>query len=293
MGRPRGAKNKATLAKLGLDKAGKPVKDTRTDLDIVSTIVERFNVYYRMVKAAAQEAITALIVSGSAGVGKTYTAQWALNHEKETKGTRFKLVNGNASAIGLYETAYRYRHSKDVIVLDDADRIFDDEESLNILKVLLDTSHERWVSWITDHAMFKGEGDDKLPREFVYNGSMIFLTNKDFQSYIDTGKGRYVEHMEALMSRSIYLDLKMHNRREVALWMKHIVLKNKILQAAPIYLSADQEQEAVNWILKNRAEVRELSIRTALKLGKMMKMDRDDKTEQWERMAEITLLRNE
>jgi hypothetical protein len=296
--RPKGSKNKKTLIKLGiLPKAdvklkmapAVPVVDTRTDEQIVDTIAERFTMYHEMVKGAADVdvGITALIASGSAGVGKTYTATWTLDNLKEKDSlVRWKPINGAASAIGLYMTAYDFRHRGNVIVLDDADRVFDDEESLNILKVLLDTSVERTVSWCTDHSIFKG--DSGIPREFVYNGSMIFLTNKDFQDYLDRGTGKYVEHMSALMSRSIYLDLKMHTRREVALWSRHIILRNKVLQGAPFYMSKEQELEAVDWVRDRRDDLREMSIRTILKVGKLMKRF----PQEWERACELVLLRN-
>ena len=91
--------------------------------------------------------------------------------------------------------------------------------------------------------------------------------------------------MQALMSRSIYLDLKMHSRREVMTWTHHLVLHNQILQR--IGCTEAQELEAISWLEKNQADLRELSIRTAIKLGKFMKMNDTN----WERVAEMTLLR--
>lgn len=287
MGRPRGSKNKTTLVKLGLGPDNKVIPDKRTDDEILATIIERFEIFWRMIIASTDEGMNALIGSGSAGVGKSYTAEMALEQMKQKKGTKFKIVRGAVSAIGLYQIAYEMRQAGDVIIMDDADRIFDDEDGLNILKSLLDTSLVRKVCWYTDHAMFKGE--DGLPHEFDYAGSMIFLTNKNFQEYVDLQKGRYVEHMEALMSRSIYLDLKMHSRREIALWAKHLVLKNKILQAHQIGCTAGQERAAVDWVISNRDNLREISIRTIIKLGRIMKAEPD----QWQRVAAVTLLREE
>ena len=284
MGRHKGSLNKATVAKLGLPIPGKLVSvDSRTDDEILDTIIERFETYADMVRGAADNTITATVVSGAAGIGKSYTAELALNHAKETKGTSFKIIRGAINALDLYEQAYRYRNPKQVIVLDDADRIFDSEDALNLMKCLLDTSVERKVNWMTDASKFKGE--DALPKEFVYSGAMIFLTNKNFQDYVDSGFGRYVEHMQALLSRSIYLDLKMHSRREVEIWGSHLVGRNKILQQDGC--SPGQERDAITWVKKNMYDLRELSIRTYLKLGKFMKMS----TNNWERLAEITLLR--
>jgi hypothetical protein len=282
-GRPKGSKNKSTLER----EAKLNAPDLRTDVEIVDDIKTRFDIYLSMVQGAQKEAITSLVVSGSAGVGKSYTAEWALNTMKQDTGIRYKIVRGTISAIDLYALAYTYRHKNDIIVLDDADRIFEDEEGLNVLKSLLDSSHVRTVNWMTDHPRFKGE--TALPKEYEFEGAMIFLTNKDFQRQLDEGKGRYVEHMHALMSRSIYLDLKMHSRREVALWTQHLVIRNGILRQDPIGLNGDQEKMLVKWIVDRQTQLRELSIRTAIKLGKIFKMNPD----QWEKVASILLLKED
>ena len=128
MGRPKGSRNKKTLAKLGLLSKAEVVKlklkdvpqaeDTRTDQQIIDMISERFTMYSAMVQGAADpnSGITSLITSGSAGVGKTYTATYVLDALREQNdGFRWKQVNGAASAIGLYVTAYDYRHPGNVI----------------------------------------------------------------------------------------------------------------------------------------------------------------------------------
>ena len=277
--------------------------DPRDDDEILEDIITRFDVYYRMMLGATEDAITSLIVSGAAGVGKSYTSEWVLSNVAETaekesekqlthkertvpSGFRYTIVQGTITAIELYCLAYQYRHRNNVIVLDDADRIFDDEEGLNILKALLDTGTTRRVSWMSDHSRFKG--DDAPPKQFEYRGSMVFLTNKDFQRVIDGTRSRKnAEHMSALMSRSIYLDLMMHTRRQITLWVHHIVTNNLILQK--IGCTAEQEKEAVDWLVDNMEDLREISIRTALKVGRFMKMD----PENWETDAKVTLLKGE
>jgi hypothetical protein len=118
---------------------------------------------------------------------------------------------------------------------------------------------------------------------------MVFLTNKDFQAIIDREEGKFVEHMRALMSRSIYLDLKMHTRREVGLWTRHIVLRNGILRHPPIQIPAESEKMLVDWIIERSDELRELSIRTAIKLAKIYKSNESN----WEQVAKILLLRED
>lgn len=283
MGRPKGSKNRKTLVREAL----LSLPDPRSDQEIVDDIRDRFDVYHRMITGTTgeNEPITSLIVSGSAGVGKSYTAEWVLEHMKQKFGIVYRIIRGTISALDLYELAYEMSKPRHVIVLDDADRIFEDEEGLNILKSLLDTSLERKVNWMTDHPRFKGE--NALPKEFTFAGAMVFLTNKNFQEYIDANSGKYVEHMNALMSRSIYLDLKMHTRREVALWTRHLVTRNGILRQ--IGLTEEQEKMLVDWVVSKQNDLRELSIRTAIKLGRLFKMKQDD----WERTAQILLLRED
>lgn len=286
MGRPRGSRNKSTLQKMGL-LAPKPLPDVdmRTDDQIVTDLVERFNVYQRLMRAVVEpELVTSVVVSGSAGVGKSYTAEEALTQAKEKKNTQYAIIRGAVSPIGLYLTAYRMREAGRVILMDDADRIFDDDEGLNILKSLLDTTVSRKVSWVTDSHALKQED---VPQEFEFRGSMVFLSNRNFQDYIDAKVGKFWEHMEALMSRSIYLDLRMHTRREVALWVKYLVQKKQILESPRIGLTSFQADDALHWVLSHRDRLRELSLRTPIKVATFMKME----PKQWERMAEVALLR--
>lgn len=285
MPRPKGALNKTTKERLEREKKRQARLNARSDEEIVTDIKDRFDIYYDMIKGTYEDTTSALIVSGSAGVGKSYTAEWALDSAKQARGIQYQIVRGAITPIDLYELSYKFRHPNSVIVLDDADMIFDDETGLNILKSLLDTSVERKVNWMTDHPRFKGE--NALPKEFTFRGSMIFLTNKDFQKYIDESKGKYVPHMEALMSRSIYLDLKMHSRREVGLWTRHLVINNRILQE--FGLSSDEQLMVLDWLMKHIDQLRELSIRTAIKLGRVYKRNPNE----WEKRARILFLRED
>ena len=291
MGRPKGSRNKSTILReqMQLGIAGVQVVDTRSDEEIITDIENRFKIYRDLIRGAGE--INSLIVSGSAGVGKSWTADEILQQLALTKGFRYHIVKTHISAFDLYELAYNMRNEKDVIILDDADAIFEDEQGLNILKSLLDTSAVRKVSWMSDHARFKG--DDGLPKEFYYEGSMVFLTNRNFQHYIDTGYGKNVDHMKALLSRSIYLDLKMHTRREVSLWVNHIVTKYGILQRLGD-INSTEEKMLSDWVVKHKDDVRELSVRTALNLGKIYrrwKHNKDTNKTDWETNAKILFLK--
>ena len=158
------------------------------------------------------------------------------------------------------------------------------------MKALLDTSDDRVVSWMTDHPRFKGE--DGLPKSFTFKGSVIFLSNRDFHTEVEDGRGRFVEHMAALLDRSLYIDLAIHDRRSVGLWVHHLVSRNRILQG--MGLSLENERRALEWLATHRDQLRELSIRTAKKLVIMILMSQSNVPQirvYWEIMASLTLLK--
>ena len=305
MGRPKGSLNKTTIAKmaaLGITPGQRlsgmvlpahvPEKvDVRTDDEIVNEIRDRYEVYRDLIGGTTDSTISSLVVSGSAGVGKSFTAMQELaNIQVSQPEVRYRLIKGRVSAIDLYEIAYFYRDPGCVLILDDSDSIFDDEAGLNLLKALLDTSIERKICWSTDHAKFKG--DSVLPKEYHFNGSMIFLTNKDFQATVDFG-GSHAEHMSAIMSRSLYVDLKMHSRREVILWTGYLVRTYKILQQLG-NITADEERMLMQWIVTNMNSLRYASVRSVILLGRLFKRAKESgtvTTQNWERNAKITLLK--
>jgi hypothetical protein len=71
---------------------------------------------------------------------------------------------------GEFTTYYDYRALKDqsnVIVLDDADSIFNDEDALNILKAFCDTSSTRRVSWLKESNALT---EDDVPKQYDFQG---------------------------------------------------------------------------------------------------------------------------
>ena len=199
----RGRPSKADLA------ARQTIVVERSDADILSDLTERFRILGVLTKGATQRNVRAVTVTGAPGVGKTHTVEQILEDAKKRYGTKYEVVRGAISAINLYKVAYSMREAGNVIVLDDADSIFTDEDALNILKVLCDSSEVRRVSWMKESNALK---EDDVPQTFEYNGAMIFISNLDFQKFVDEGKTKYSQHFEALMSRSLYLDLRLHSR---------------------------------------------------------------------------------
>jgi len=254
-----------------------------TETQRVKRIAERFTVMYKLTQGAINGHVRSLIVSGAAGTGKSHTINHLLSTAADNDTIRYEPITGaNVTGINLYKLLFRMQNEKDIVLMDDSDEIWNDEVSLNLMKAALDTSARRRLSWLSEAASLKAED---IPNQFEYKGSMIFITNKDFQSIIDMGKSKVAPHFSALMSRSIYLDLKLHTPKDLLAWVLHMTQKNHILVQNG--LSRKEEDMVLEWTRENYTDFRELSIRTLMKIGSFVKSSPTD----WETFAKVTILR--
>ncbi len=255
------------------------VTPKKSDSQILSDVKERFDILSLLTKGTTAKNIRAMVVTGAPGIGKTYNVEQIL----EKSNVPHEIVRGTLSAINLYMLAYQYRHAGNVIVLDDADDIFHDEDALNILKVLCDTSATRTVSYRKEAHQLK---ENDIPQSFEYNGGMIFISNVDFQKFVDEGKNKFAAHMGALMNRSLYLDLQIHDRNSLGVWVAYIAQSGRIFdrEDVPQHL----RQPILNFLRDNREELRTLSIRTLMQLCGIAK----DNPAKWEGMARVLMTRS-
>jgi len=267
----RGRPSKSDLAA----REAKKVKP-RSDQEILTDISQRFDILSLLTKGTTAHNIRAMVVTGAPGVGKTYTVEQILEQSK----VPHEIVRGSLSAINLYMLAYKFRKPGNVIVLDDADSIFNDEEALNILKALCDTSATRKVSYMKEAQQLLAED---IPKSFEFNGAMIFISNLDFQTFVDEGRNKYAQHFEALMSRSLYLDLRLHTRDELGVWVNHIAQNGKIFDRENV--PQNLRQPILSFLNTHRNNLRELSIRTLMKSCQLAKGTPSN----WEIIARVLL----
>jgi hypothetical protein len=123
---------------------------------------------------------------------------------------------------------------------------------------------------------------DDIPQSFEFSGAMMFISNLDFQRFVDEGKNKYAQHFEALMSRSLYLDLRLHTRNELGVWIEHIAKSGNIFIREG--LTSDQGAAVLTFLRTHRDTLRELSLRTLLKTSQLVKTHAN-----WETMARILL----
>ena len=253
-----------------------------TDAEIIERIRTRFDMLKDMTKAVKKGDVRAMIVSGPPGVGKSFGVEKVLGKhdliaQLGDRPAKYEVVKGAMSAIGLYCKLFKMADKDNVIVFDDCDSIFADELSLNILKAALDSKKTRRIHWNTDSFKLRNEG---VPDSFEFKGSAIFITNVKF----DRAKGKIREHLMALESRCHYMDLTIDTEREVMLRIKQITNDGMLDE----YKFDDAiVQEIIDFVDINKKRLRELSLRTVLKVADLAKAF----PTRWETMAENTVMK--
>jgi DNA-binding NarL/FixJ family response regulator len=192
------------------------------------------------------------------------------------KKPKYEIVKGAMSAIGLYSKLYEFSERGNVVVFDDCDSVLLDDLSLNILKAALDSSKKRTISWNTDSRMLRQEG---VPDRFEFRAGAIFITNIKFEN---VRSKKLQDHLAALESRCHYIDLQMDTDREKVLRIKQIT-EDGMLETYDF--ENDEKTEIVDYIIENRAKMRELSLRTVLKVADLRKSF----PMSWKQMAEVTV----
>lgn len=258
-----------------------PATPPETDAEIHVKLEERFSVMQQMAAATAHGSCRACIISGPAGLGKSFGVEKILEG-LESKGITYTTIKGFIRPTGLYKILYEYRHPNCVVVFDDADSVFLDDVSLNLLKTACDTTEKRVLHWAAETRM-EDEGGDKMPRSYEFEGSVIFITNYDFDAMI-ARQHRLSVHFEALISRSHYLDLAMKTRRDYLIRIKQVVAKGMLRKMG---LNAMEEFTIVNYIEKHQDKLRELSLRMVVKLATLYKINKSG----WENIAKVTCLK--
>ena len=252
-----------------------------SDAEIVERIRERFDMLKDMTKAVKKGDVRAMIVSGPPGVGKSHGVEEVLDRYQmlETLGgtKQHEVIKGATSAIGLYCKLFKMADKGKVVVFDDCDSIFNDELSLNILKAALDSKKNRYIHWNTDSFKLRNEG---VPDSFKFEASAIFITNLKF----DKVKGKLREHLEALESRCHYMDLTIDSDKDKILRIKQVTQDGMLDKYS---LSDDTKEDIMDFIDMNKSRLRELSLRTVLKVADLAVSFPD----RWESYAENTVMR--
>ena len=158
--------------------------------------VEMFGNLERLTKMVGRGVQPSLVITGMAGVGKTHLVKETLKGMGLRESHEIVHFKGRATAAGLFITLYQ--NSDKVVILDDCDSVFKDDDAVNILKAALDSYDTRKISYISSKQL-KDEFGDPIPAHFEFTGRIIFISNIN-QSRLD----------EAIRSRSFVADISMN-----------------------------------------------------------------------------------
>ena len=266
-----------------IPKLNKPTRET--DAQIKERLRERFEILNDMTRAVKRGDVRAMIVTGPPGVGKSFGVEEVLSkHDlmatvaNNSKLKKYEVVKGAMSALGLYSKLYEYKDAKSILVFDDCDSVLQDELSLNILKAALDSSKKRTIHWNTDSRLLRDQG---APNSFEFRGGAIFITNIKFEN---VRSKKLQDHLAALESRCHYLDLTIDTEREKMLRIEQIIEDGMLLEYE---FTTEEQAELVSFIDNNKKKLRELSLRTVLKIADL----RRSFPNKWQSVAEVTCMR--
>jgi hypothetical protein len=163
-----------------------------------------FGIMRDLVQIVARGARNALVIYGGPGTGKTHVVGETLKDEGLVKGRDYYVIKGKVTTAALYQTLFIHRKGS-ILLFDDADSVWGDQEAGNILKAALDSYDERVISWLSartvnvskmpDHErevmndnldlklIDDPEGKIKLPSEFRYEGRIIFISNLPYEKF--------------------------------------------------------------------------------------------------------------
>lgn len=260
-----------------------PVR-VETEEEIQQKLSDRFSALEVMTQATGMGHNRALIVSGPAGLGKSFTVEQKMS-QLETEGKKITYIKGYVRPLALYRTLYNSRDINSVLVFDDSDSIFFDDVSMNLLKSACDSTDRRMIHWLSEsiHDIQDDDGDS-IPEKFEFEGSIIFITNCDFDDMIARGN-KLAPHFEALVSRSHYLDLEMKTKMDYLVRIKQVVKEQGMLRQRGF--DPLDEKEILDFVIENMESLRELSLRMVVKLSTLMKMNRNN----WKKLARQTCMK--
>lgn len=178
--------------------------------DKVKFLDETLDDIYQISRKVAAGGFNSLMISGRAGTGKTYSVEKALADEGLVIDDDFIMVSGAVSTIMMFKKMFQYRTK--VLVFDDCDAVFRDENGRNILKAALDTKKVRRISYLKKSGLVFDPKDFEMDPEGEFN----MIENGMVPAYFDfAGRVIFISNLEkdkadpdgAIRSRSILIDV--------------------------------------------------------------------------------------
>ena len=218
------------------------------------SVTERFGFINQFVTLVALKKLNSFILTGSGGLGKTYSVIEGLKAKGLKEDNQFVVIRGYSTAKALYRTLWE--NNNKIIIFDDADSVHKDAIGANILKAALGSEERRMISWGAEFS-----DSEELPNRFEFKGRVVFISNLS-QS----------EFPQAIISRSMKVDITLNTEEKVERITE--VFKN-------IKAEVTHKAEVLEFVKEYAESASDLNIRSALNVLKLRK----DVGENWKRLA--------
>jgi|688.fasta_scaffold35077_3 hypothetical protein len=202
------------------------------------------------IKMVINGEMNSLLLTGQAGVGKTFLVTRTLQDSGMKRNEDYFKVTGKTTAAGMFMTLYEYNGK--IILFDDCDSVFRDDNAVNVLKGALDTAKVREISW-NSAVPLKTADKRQVPKKFDFTGKVIFISNLA-RKKIDP----------AIRSRAFMLEIAL-TKDDMISRMWSLLPKVEIPSGAQV--SGVMKDKAMNLLTQAADETEdvELSLRTLLK----------------------------
>lgn len=208
------------------------------------------------------------LICGAPGVGKTYRIMQTIKKAGLQRGMDYEVIKGKCTPLTLYTMLHDFQQPRQLLIIDDADDIITDDVSINLIKAATDSSDERIVSYGTSVApmvpeeklgLFSdfeqdGNGRWRYPKNFVYEGGIIIITNMN-AGQIDT----------AIRSRAMICDLNFTTAEVLDL------VRDLSVHICPETLTPESKEKALDYLqeLADSGAPMEISIRSFVLVAKL------------------------
>lgn len=243
-----------------LDETGAPAAqqlslDTRsTEASVAAPVVNvntppqppinvRFSYLKELVSMVAVSVPTSLVITGSGGLGKSYTVFTTLRSHSLEENVDFIVCRGTATPKAMYRLLYENRDK--IVVFDDCDSVLENPTAVMLLKAALDSTSTRTVCWMSEA---RGDDETGLPNSFTFEGKIIFISNKPVTKI-----------PQPILSRALFVDVTMTAPEKID---RMRAIAEQVKPEMPI---ADKH-EVINLLDELKDQTADLNIRTMTKV---------------------------
>lgn len=228
------------------------------------SVAERFDYIRKFSQLVIEGDTPSMFFTGVAGVGKTHLIRKQLEMNGLDEGNDYKFIKGHSSPFGLYSLLY---HNFDkMLIFDDCDKVFENDQAANLLKAALDSYDKRVVSWLGRCI----PQDSDMADTFEFEGQIIFISNTAVED-VD----------EAVRSRTLCINLAM-TREEVTEHMRNILDKIETKE------TMEMKTEVLDYLGEVAGLFHSYNLRTLIKAIRIRR--RYDVETTWKDMVKISAM---